>query len=72
MNLKQLKEWLDKLPEEALEWEVVLGEVGKVDEEYFYRKDSPIVALDLDTETNEVLIMRYNDKPITIEDNENE
>lgn len=72
MNLKQLKEWLDKLPEEALEWEVVLGEVGQVDEEYFYRKDSPIVALDLDTETNEVLIMRYNDKPITIEDNENE
>ena len=71
MNLKQLKEWLDKLPEEALEWEVVLGEVGQVDEEYFYRKDSPIVALDLDTETNEVLIMRYNDKPITIEDNEN-
>lgn len=71
MNLKELKEWLDKLPEETLEWEVVLGEVGQVDEEYFYRKDSPIVALDLDTETNEVLIMRYNDKPITKEDIEN-
>ena len=71
MNLKELKEWLDKLPEETLEWEVVLGEVGQVDEEYLYRKDSPIVALDLDTETNEVLIMRYNDKPITKEDIEN-
>ena len=62
---------MDKLPEETLEWEVVLGEVGQVDEEYLYRKDSPIVALDLDTETNEVLIMRYNDKPITKEDIEN-
>ena len=60
MKLKEFKEWLNKLPEVADKFEIVLGELKKKDEEYYFRLDEPISALDLDMDNKEVLIMRMN------------
>lgn len=68
MKLKELKEWLQKLPQEMDEYEVVLGELGKVDTDYWYRKDDPIAAMDVDTESKEILIMRMSTGPLSAED----
>jgi hypothetical protein len=58
MKLKDFKEWLSKLPTEADEYDIVLGQIGQLNDDYYYRKDDQISALDLDIENKEVLIMR--------------
>ena len=58
MKLKDFKQWLSKLPTEADEYEVILGQIGQIDNETYYRKDDEISALDLDIESKEVLIMK--------------
>jgi hypothetical protein len=74
MKLKDFKVWLNKLPVEADEYDIVLGQVGQIDNETYYRRDDEISALDLDIENKEVLIMRMADpedlKNIGIETNE--
>jgi hypothetical protein len=65
MKLKEFKEWLNKLPEVADEFEIVLGEIKKKNEEYYFRLDEPISALDLDIDNKEILIMRMNNDELT-------
>lgn len=57
MTLRELKTWLDKLPEEFLDFSVVNGEVGMLDGEYMYRLDKPITTLTVDEENKEVVIL---------------
>jgi|688.fasta_scaffold473587_5 hypothetical protein len=57
IKLKDLKEWVNSLPEEFLEYDVVQGEEGKIDEEFYYRIDKPITSLNVDEETKEILIL---------------
>jgi hypothetical protein len=52
MTLRELKTWLDKLPEEFLDFSVVNGEVG-----YMYRIDKPITTLTVDEENKEIVIL---------------
>jgi alpha-acetolactate decarboxylase len=66
MTLRELKNWLDKLPEHMLDFTVVNGEVGMLDGEYMYRIDKPITTLTVDEENKEVVIL--NDSQET-EDN---
>lgn len=66
MTLRELKNWLDKLPEHMLDFTIVNGEVGMLDGEYMYRIDKPITTLTVDEENKEVVIL--NDSQET-EDN---
>ncbi len=63
IKLKEVKEWIDTLPKEFLEFNVVNAEEGKLTEngEYTYRMDKPVISLNVDEENKEILIL--NDKP---------
>ncbi len=66
MKLHELKDWVNSLPDKFLEYNVVNGEVGFLatdapEDDFTYRIDKPIVALVVDEETEEVVIM--NDPP---------
>lgn len=72
MTLRELKTWVNELPEVFLEFEVVHAEVVKLedndsDEDNFtVRLDKPITALTVDQESKEILVM--NDYDGNIED----
>lgn len=57
MKLREIKEWIDNLPESFLEFEVVNGEEANINEEYHYRIDKPIVSLGVDEDTKEILFL---------------
>jgi len=57
MTLKELKTFLDTLPEEFLEFNVVNGEIGMLDDQYMYRVDKPVTTITVDEETKEVVIL---------------
>lgn len=70
MTLRELKEWIEKLPEECLEYSIVHAEVSDLaaedDEDgessFSIRLDKPITALSVDEENGEILIMNdYDD-----------
>jgi hypothetical protein len=57
MTLQELKTFLDTLPEEFLEFAVVNGEIGMLDDQYMYRIDKPVTTITVDEETKEVVIL---------------
>jgi len=57
MTLRELKTWVDKLPEEFLGFNVVNGEVGMLEGQYMYRLDKPVTTLTVDEENKEVVIL---------------
>jgi hypothetical protein len=57
MTLRELKTWIDNLPEEFLDFNVVNGEVGMLNWEYMYRVDKPLTTLTVDEENKEVVIL---------------
>ena len=57
MTLKELKDWVNSLPENFLDYQVVNGEVRPIDDEFEYRIDSPITTLTVDIDTEEILIL---------------
>ena len=57
MKLYELKNWLNNLPESFLEFEVVNGEVGMLDDQYMYRVDKPVTTLTVDEENKEVVVL---------------
>jgi hypothetical protein len=57
MTLKELKNWLDKLPEEFMDFSVVNGEVGMLEGQYMYRLDKPVTTLTVDQENKEIVIL---------------
>lgn len=73
MKLKDLKEWVNSLPVELLEFDVVNSEEGTVDDvermqelsglnedethDYTYRLDRPIIAFSVDEKTKEILLL---------------
>jgi hypothetical protein len=63
-KLKQLKDWIDSLPDEFLEYEVVSSKETVYDDDYTgdgegytVRKDAPIIKLNVDEDTNEILLL---------------
>lgn len=56
MKLKELKDWLNSLPEEFDDYSCVNGEEGIINEEYRYRVDKAIVAGFVDEENKEVVL----------------
>ena len=66
MILKEMKEWLNSLPEEFNEYTVVNGEIGIIDNQYHYRVDKPITTMTVDEETKEVVLMNDTADPKNI------
>ena len=57
MTLRELKTFLDGLPEDFMDFSVVNGEIGMLDDEYMYRIDKPVTTLTVDEENKEVIIL---------------
>lgn len=62
IKLKEVRDWIDTLPKEFLEFDVVNAEEGLLTEdgEYTYRMDKPVVSLNVDVENQEILILNQN------------
>ena len=62
MNLKELKEWINSIPEDFSDYavEVVKAE-GQLDEEFSYRVDASIIGLSVNQNDQHVLIFIEED-----------
>ena len=62
MKLREIKEWIESLPDEFLEFNSFNAELGEIeDTNYTYRLDKEIMTLVVDEETKEILFL--NDAP---------
>jgi len=59
MKLKELLEWINSLPPEFLEFTLMNAEQGVLSEEdgLTYRLDKPVVSLNVDEQTQEILLL---------------
>jgi hypothetical protein len=68
MTLKELREFLDKVPTEMDGFTVVNGEVGYLDpnddDSMVYRVDNPIIALYVDEHTKEVCLFHQTQEDV--------
>lgn len=68
MKLKELRHFLDQIPEAMDDYEIVNGEVGYLDMEdedsMVYRVDKPIVALYVDDHSNEICFFHQTQEDV--------
>lgn len=68
MTFKELKDFVNTIPEEMDEFEVVNGEVGYLDPEdddsMVYRVDKPVVALYVDEHSREVCLFHQTQEDV--------
>ena len=57
MKLKELKEWVNALPEDCIEFDIVNGDLTETENEYTYQIEKPVVAVYMDKEHKEVIIL---------------
>ncbi|MCK9430159.1 MAG: hypothetical protein M0R17_09165 [Candidatus Omnitrophica bacterium] len=58
MKLKEIKKWIESLPNNFLEFGVVAAERGKSESTgNLYRYDKPIITLSVDEENEEILFL---------------
>ena len=62
MTLKELKDWLSKIPDEFSEYEIFTGGEMKQEDNYLYRIDSPVTTCLVDKETKLVLFLSEHDE----------
>jgi len=55
-KLKDLREWVNSIPEKYNNYNIVVSQEGKLTEEKNFRLDRPIIGLAIDPETKEGLI----------------
>lgn len=69
MTLRELKDFINNLPEEMDNFGVVNGEVGYVDPEdensMVYRLDKPIIALYVDQQSEEICLFHQTQDDVT-------
>ncbi len=69
MTLRELKDFVNNLPEEMNNFGVVNGEVGYVnpedDNSMVYRLDKPIIALYVDEQSEEVCLFHQTQEDVT-------
>ena len=69
MLLSELKEWVNKVPDEYMDFIVVNGEFGQIDDGKFYRVGNPVTMLFADKETKEIYILNdIDEENIEIDD----
>jgi hypothetical protein len=71
MTLKELKNWINSLPEEFDEYPVMNGKIGVLDEQYHYRIDNSITTTMVDEETKEIIIMHDDQDDFNAKNSEN-
>lgn len=71
MELQELIEFLTSLPTDFKNYKIVNGEFGKIDEEYFYRVDKPILSIEVDETTCEVMFLHQTSEEINKGENGN-
>lgn len=65
ITLKDLKHWVNSLPSEFSEFQVVNAEAGNIKgTEFSYRLDKPVTILTIDEENKEILILNDAEKDI--------
>jgi hypothetical protein len=57
MKLKELKDWVNSLPEDCAEFDIVNGDLTESENEYTYQIEKPVVAVYMDKENKEVIIL---------------
>lgn len=63
MTIKGLKAFLNRLPEEFDDFSLVNGEVFGVDE-YYVRVDKPIVHIEVDEKSGEMLFLHQSEEEL--------
>ena len=71
MNLKEMKEFLNGLPEEFDEYYVINGEVGIKEgedggEDMVYRCDKPVISIFIDEEGGEVCLLHQTREDVAL------
>lgn len=65
MNLEELKNWVNSLPEELMEFTLVNGEWGEIPEsDLNYRVDKPIIVVDVDEENKEIIFLHQKQEEV--------
>ena len=64
VTIKELKTFLNKLPEKFDEFGMVNGEVASLENEYYARIDKPIVHLEIDEENGEFLLLHQSEEEL--------
>jgi hypothetical protein len=63
--IKELKSFLNSIPEHMDEFEMVNGEVSELtDTGYYARVDKPIIHLEIDEETGEFLLLHQSQEEV--------
>jgi hypothetical protein len=58
IKLKELRNWVNQLPSELDEFNVVNAEFGEfTDGDFMYRLDKPVVTLVVNEDTKEILVL---------------
>jgi hypothetical protein len=57
MKISELKEWINKLPEEVMDAVIVIRDLKEVEENKFGHKDEPIASIFVDTQNNRLAFM---------------
>jgi hypothetical protein len=65
ITIKELKSFLNSIPEHMDEFEMVNGEVSELTETgYYARVDKPIIHLEIDEETGEFLLLHQSQEEV--------
>lgn len=65
ITIKELKSFLNALPEHMDEFEMVNGEVSELTENgYYARVDKPIIHIEIDEETREFLLLNQSQEEV--------
>jgi len=62
ITIKELKRFLERLPENMDEFEMVNGEVSKLTEDgYYARVDNSVIHLEIDEKSGEFLLLHQSE-----------
>jgi hypothetical protein len=64
ITVKELKTFLNKLPDSFDDFELTNGEYGRVNSRDYYRIDKPIIFLNVDEDTEELCMCHQSEKEI--------
>jgi len=65
ITVKELRAFLNKLPENFDNFGIINGEYGRgKDDEFYYRIDKPVIFLTVDEETEELCILHQSEQEV--------
>jgi hypothetical protein len=64
VTIRELKTFLNRLPEKFDDFGMVNGEVTSLEDEFYVRLDKPIVHLEIDEESGEFLLLHQSEEEL--------